>query len=280
MFNSCRSLWMLARGKHAVHTRSDESGHQPSSIWVYPRWCRRSSINNTRCRKSILAAHSSHRPSHQAIPPHRLTAAIPPATSHHPQNTPSSHVTTPALATRLSPLRYPTSTWWCVPPPNPSVCLELCLFHSTISCVVVLKNFALRLLSEGKYIGLVPARSIADSVFTSLLLKKQIYVDDITTALHHQAGSSQQNWWGSQLHGATDPLHPPAPPDHPARPAESPPTSPNYRLTSQARKTTREAPRPWYTGDTSEDPRPPHSSSTVPPANPSPPAELPTERSP
>ena len=55
------------------------------------------------------------------------------------------------------------------------------------------EDYALRLLSTGRYIGIVPTINIADSVFASMLLKelrdKGLFVDDTARALHQAAGN-------------------------------------------------------------------------------------------
>ena len=54
------------------------------------------------------------------------------------------------------------------------------------------EEFALRLLSAGRYMGLIPTRNIAESVLMSMLLKnmreKNLFIDDLAQALHEQTG--------------------------------------------------------------------------------------------
>ena len=55
------------------------------------------------------------------------------------------------------------------------------------------EEYALRLLSTGRYMGLIATRSIAESVMVSMMLKdfrdKGIFIDDIAQSLHQQAGN-------------------------------------------------------------------------------------------
>ena len=54
------------------------------------------------------------------------------------------------------------------------------------------EEYALRLLSAGRYMGLIPTRNIAESVLMSMLLKnmreKNLFIDDLAQALHEQTG--------------------------------------------------------------------------------------------
>ena len=54
------------------------------------------------------------------------------------------------------------------------------------------EEYALRLLSAGRYMGLIPTRNIAESVLMSMLLKnmreKNLFIDDMAQSLHERAG--------------------------------------------------------------------------------------------
>ena len=54
------------------------------------------------------------------------------------------------------------------------------------------EEYALRLLSAGRYMGLIPTRNIAESVLMSMLLKnmreKNLFIDDLAQSLHERTG--------------------------------------------------------------------------------------------
>ena len=54
------------------------------------------------------------------------------------------------------------------------------------------EDYSLRLLSAGRYMGLIPTRNIAESVLMSMLLKnmreKNLFIDDMAQSLHELAG--------------------------------------------------------------------------------------------
>ena len=56
------------------------------------------------------------------------------------------------------------------------------------------EDYSLRLLSAGRYMGLIPTRNIAESVLMSMLLKnmreKNLFIDDMAQSLHELAGQS------------------------------------------------------------------------------------------
>ena len=92
------------------------------------------------------------------------------------------------------------------------------------------EEYALRLLSAGRYMGLIPTRNIAESVLMSMLLKnmreKNLFIDDL--AQSHR-GTQESGHSTTPCHTQTTGTSPPHPQQHPSQlqaMGQHPPTGP------------------------------------------------------